>query len=216
MGTPEQLLCPGAGEQPASEALDPHHFYAAYTFESAALRGRDVASLFEHAHRFECPVRYWWASEVTNLKGAFDRLIVCVHHTSLVKAVEMHSVLRQAAAKGQVTWDDFDAAVLDDYRTYGRIIDDPKNIVEPDGKQLFIMESAGDADALYTLTRADVQLIAQGMLGRALSDAEIAAVTAELPSVINWMDPIEYTIWTCQQSGSVARAADGHLPEIES
>jgi hypothetical protein len=46
MGTPEHFLRPGAGEQPTNEALDPHHFYAAYTFESAALRVRDVASLF--------------------------------------------------------------------------------------------------------------------------------------------------------------------------
>lgn len=216
MGTTEQLLRPGADEQPASEALDPHHFYAAYVFESAALRGRDVAALFEHAHRFECPVRYWWASEVTNLKGAFDRLIVCVHHTSLVKAVEMHGILRQAAAKGQMTWDDFDAAVLDDYRKFGRIIDDPKNIAEPDGERLFIMESAADADALYTLTRADVQLVAQGMLGRTLSETEMTAVAAELPGVINWMDAIEFTIWSCQQGGQVGRAANGHLQEIES
>ncbi len=128
----------------------------------------------------------------------------------------MYSVLRQAAAKGQVTWDDFDAAVLDDYRTFGRIIDDPKNIAEPDGKQLFIMESAGDVDALYTLTRADVQVVAQGMLGQELSDTEIAAVATELPSVIKWMYPIEYTIWSCQQAGSVTRAANGHLPEMES
>ena len=204
-----------ATNQP-EEVLDPHHFYAAYTFESAALRGRDVATLFEQAHRFACPLRYWWASETTDLKGAFDRLMIGIHHTSLVKAVEMHGALRQAAAKGQVTWDNFDTATLDDYRTYGRSIDDPKKIVEPDGTPLFIMESMGNADALYTLTRADVQLIAQGMLGRTLSETEIAAVAAELPGVINWMDPIEYTIWTCQQAGNVARAADGHLSEMES
>jgi|WetSurMetagenome_2_1015567.scaffolds.fasta_scaffold344808_2 hypothetical protein len=120
MGTPERFLGPVAGEQPTNEALDPHHFYAAYSFESAALRGRDVASLFAHAHHFECPIRYWWASEVTNLKGGFDRLIVCVHHISLVKAVEMHGLLRQAAVRHQVVWDEFDAAKLDECRTHGK------------------------------------------------------------------------------------------------
>jgi len=217
MPTPEQRVSTGGlGEQPAGETLDPRHFYAAYVFEYAALRGRDVAVLVDQAHRFECPVRYWWASATTNLKGAFDRLIICVHHPSLGKAVEMHGLLRQAAAKHQVAWDDFEAAALDDYSTYGKVIDAPENIAEPDGTPLFHIEKVVDADALYTLTRSDVQLIAQGMLGRALSDAEMAAVAAELPGVINWMDPIEFTIWTCQQAGNVGRAADGHMPEPES
>ena len=58
MGTPEQFLRPGACEQPTNEALDPHHFYAAYTFESAALRGRDVASLFNQLTGAVPPQRY--------------------------------------------------------------------------------------------------------------------------------------------------------------
>ena len=86
----------------------------------------------------------------------------------------MHGILRQAAVKHQVTCDDFEAAVLDEYRTYGKVIDDPQNIAAPDGAPLFRLERARDDDALYTLTRADVQLVAQGTLGRASSDTEIA------------------------------------------
>ena len=49
----------------------------------------------------------------------------------------------------------------------------------------------------------------------ARSSAAREVVEAELPGVINWMDAIEFTIWSCQQAGQVARAADGHLPEME-
>ena len=216
MPTPEQRLAGGVGEPSAVETLDPRHFYAAYVFEHAAVRGRDVAALVDHAHRFECPIRYWWASATTNLKGAFDRLIVCVHHSSVVKGAEMHGILRQAAANHEVAWDDFEAAKLDEYRTLGKAIVAPQDIAKPDGTPLFQVERAADTDALYTLTREHVQLVAQGMLGRALSDAEMAAVAAELPGVINWMDPIEFTIWTCQQAGRVGQAADGQMPETES
>ena len=218
MPTPEQRLAGGADESSAGEILDPRHFYAAYEFQYAAVRGRDVAVLLDHARRYECPVRYWWVSETANRKGvqgAFDILIVCVHHSSIVKGAEMHAILRQAAAEHQVAWDDFEAAKLDDYRTLSKPIVTPQDIARPDGTPLFSIERAADTNALYTLTRANVQLVAQGMLGRALSDAEIAAVAAELPSVINWMDPVEFTIWTCQQAGSVGRAADGHMPELE-
>jgi hypothetical protein len=52
MGTLERHIA-GEDESPPTENLDPHHFYAAYVFESAALRRRDVATLFEQAHRFE-------------------------------------------------------------------------------------------------------------------------------------------------------------------
>src|SRR3990172_2739204 len=126
-GTPEQSSPADIDTNQTQEDLDPRHFYAAYVFEYATLRGHDVAVLLDQAHQFECPVRYWWASETTNLTGAFDRLIVCMHHPSIVKGVEIHTILREAAAKHQVAWDDFEAAELDEYRTYGKVIDDPQN-----------------------------------------------------------------------------------------
>ncbi len=75
MTTPEQSSFADMATNQAEEVLDPRHFYAAYTFEYATLRGHDVAVLLDKAHQFECPVRYWWASETTNLTGAFDRQI---------------------------------------------------------------------------------------------------------------------------------------------
>ena len=211
MGTPEHIARV-VSEPSREEILDPRHFYAAYEFQYAAVRGRDVAVLINHARRFECPIRYWWASETANrkgAKGAFDRLIVCAHHASMTTAIEMHGILRQAVANHEVAWDDFEAAKLDDYRRYGKAIVASQDIAQPDGTPLFSVERAADTNALYNLTRAHVQLVAQGMLGRVLSAAELAAVAAELPGAINWMDPVEFTIWTCQQAGRVGPAATG-------
>src|SRR5512141_1330023 len=144
MGTPERSSPADIATTQAEEVLDPRHFYAAYVFEYATLRGHDVAVLLDQARQFECPVRYWWASETTNLTGAFDRLVVCVHHPSLTKAVEMHGILRQAAARHQVVWDEFDAAKLDEYRTHGKVIVAPQDIAKPDGTPLFLAERPTD------------------------------------------------------------------------
>ena len=57
MATPEQHIDGATGEPVPSENLDPRHFYAAYVFEYAALRGRDVAVLVDHARRSECLTR---------------------------------------------------------------------------------------------------------------------------------------------------------------
>ena len=57
MGTPEQFLGSSAGEQPTCEALDPHHFYAAYVFDDAATRQRDVAVLIHEAQQLGYLVR---------------------------------------------------------------------------------------------------------------------------------------------------------------
>ena len=48
MRNPEQFIPTGKGEQPSQEYLDPHHFYAAYVFDNAAARRRDIAVLVHH------------------------------------------------------------------------------------------------------------------------------------------------------------------------
>ena len=77
---PEMLPIEGMGEQSSNEYLDPHHFYAAYVFDDAATRQRDVAVLIHEAQQPGYPVRYWWLSEAMELQGSPDRLSVCVHH----------------------------------------------------------------------------------------------------------------------------------------
>ena len=47
----------GMGEQSSNEYLDPHHFYAAYVFDDAATRQRDVAVLIHEAQQLGYPVR---------------------------------------------------------------------------------------------------------------------------------------------------------------
>ncbi len=83
MGTPEQRLPTGVADQLSKENLDPRHFYAAYVFDNAPTRRRDVAVLIHEAQHLGYPARYWWLSEAMELQGSPDRLIVCVHHPSL-------------------------------------------------------------------------------------------------------------------------------------
>jgi len=63
------------------------------------------------------PVRYWWISDAMELQGFPDRLIVCVHHpsTSEDAGMDLYDALKE---KG-VTWDDLEAAVVDEYRYLG-------------------------------------------------------------------------------------------------
>jgi hypothetical protein len=110
MGTPEQHLTPSLSEQSRPEVLDPRHFYAAYVFDDAATRRRDVAVLLHEAQRLSYPVRYWWLSEAMDLQDAPDRLIVCVHHPSSAEDCRkltlrhdwpiLHSPLHDSQASG--------------------------------------------------------------------------------------------------------------------
>ena len=88
MGSHELPSQIGAGEQPVKENLDPRHFYAAYVFDDAATRQRDVAVLIHEAQQLGYPVRYWWLSEAMELQGSPDRLIVCLPNSSWPECFE--------------------------------------------------------------------------------------------------------------------------------
>ena len=99
MGTPEQFSAPDSGQHVASENLDPSHFYAAYVFDDASSRRRDVAVLIYEAQRLGYATRYWWLSEAMDLQGSPDRLIVCVHHPSHGESagMDLYTVLSQSS-----------------------------------------------------------------------------------------------------------------------
>ena len=111
MATLERHIA-GEDESPPTEHLDPHHFYAAYAFDNATSRRRDVAVLLHEAQRLSYPVRYWWLSEAMDLQDAPDRLIVCVHHPSLAEdaGMDLYSALSKIAQKHEVAWDSLEAA----------------------------------------------------------------------------------------------------------
>ena len=57
MPAPEQQPIEGVGELSISEDLDPHHFYAAYVFDDAVTRQRDIAVLIHEAQQLGYLVR---------------------------------------------------------------------------------------------------------------------------------------------------------------
>ncbi|MCJ7722923.1 MAG: hypothetical protein MUP03_02205 [Anaerolineales bacterium] len=117
------------------EFLDPHHFYAAYIFDSANEREQDVQVLIEQAQRLGYPVRYWWLSDGMELQGFPDRLIVCVHHPSSSEdtGIDLYDTLKER----RVAWDDLEAAVLEEYRYLGKPVEGLGDLRSPHGNRLF-------------------------------------------------------------------------------
>ena len=117
------------------ENIVPGHFYAAYVFNNAHTRMDNVGIVIDEAKRLGYPIRYWWLSQAMDLVGSPDRLIVCVHHPS--SSVEAGMDLYQALKDKQAKWDDLEAAHIDEYRFYGRPIDEIENCLSPSGSPIF-------------------------------------------------------------------------------
>ncbi|MCJ7533472.1 MAG: hypothetical protein MUO64_20915 [Anaerolineales bacterium] len=69
------------------------------------------------------------------LQGFPDRLIVCVHHpsTSENAGMDLYDFLKEK----QVTWDDLEAAAMDEYRYLGKLVENPGDFRTPYGNRLF-------------------------------------------------------------------------------
>jgi len=135
MGICELLLPSGEVGQLSGENLDPRHFYAAYVFDQAETRKQDIVTLIEHARRLNYPVRYWWLSDAMELRGYPDRLIMCVHHPSAAEDAGMD--LYETLKEHQASWDDLEAAAVDEYQYLGKPIEGPADIHWPDRTSLF-------------------------------------------------------------------------------
>jgi len=72
-----------------------------------------------------------------------------------------------------------------------------------------------DAEALFTITRADVQSVAREELGRELTDGELEAVMDNARKVLNWEFVVANSIQACQDWGRVGPAAEGYEREKE-
>lgn len=133
MGDSERRLMPG--QQPETEILDPHHFYAAYVFDRANERDNDIKAVIEQSQGLGYSVRYWWLSEAMELQGSPDRLIVCVHHPSRSEDAGMD--LYDALKEREINWDDLDAAALEEYRYFGKPVGSLTDLRWPLGESLF-------------------------------------------------------------------------------
>lgn len=123
------------------EILHPGDFYAAYIFDQAATREANVTQVIAQAQELGYPSRYWWLSQAMDLLGSPDRLIVCVHHPGGSSDPGMD--LYQALHDKGVTWDDLEAAAVDEYMWLGAPIRSLADLIQADGSPLFPPPSAG-------------------------------------------------------------------------
>jgi len=135
MRNPEFPKTPDAKEQSLDEDLQPHHFYAAYIYEDAEAHESDITTLLESAQELGYPRRYWWLSEVIDIKDSPDRLIVCIHHPSSTEDAGMD--LYDKLKTQQVVWDELEAATVEEYRQFGKPVSDLGKLYYPDGALLF-------------------------------------------------------------------------------
>jgi hypothetical protein len=117
------------------EILHPGDFYAAYILDRASDREPDVTMIIEQSRELGYPVRFWWLSQAMDLQGTSDRLILCVHHSGRNPDTGMD--LYRALKDQGVTWDDLEAAAMDEYQFLGKTIHHLDEIIRPDGSQLF-------------------------------------------------------------------------------
>lgn len=135
MEGPEFSEVPGPIEQSTGEDLNPRHFYAAYIYQYAEAHERDITTLLESAQELGSPVRYWWVSAVMDAWDSMDRLIICAHHPSTTEDAGMD--LYDRLKTQQVKWDELEAATVEEYRQFGKPINETGKVQYPDGGLLF-------------------------------------------------------------------------------
>jgi len=188
----EQVSLVDLDEQTESEVLDPHHFYAAYIFDQSEVRKQDITTLLKLTQQIGYPVRYWWLSDTLELQGFPDRLIVCVHHPSVAEDAGMD--LYETLKEKEVSWNELEAAAVDEYRGLGKPTKELGDLRSPFGNLLFpqiIPEEKHlpcPENALLLITREDVREELQDRLGRELMDKELSAVLVYFKKVLDYLD----------------------------
>lgn len=123
------------------EILRPGDFYAAYIFDQPISREADITQVIDQAQEQGYPLRYWWLSQAMDLMDSPDRLIVCVHHPGGSSNAGMD--LYQTLHDGGVTWDDLEAADMDEYMWLGTTVQSLADLLQTAGVPLFPPSSAG-------------------------------------------------------------------------
>ena len=183
---------PESLETKKDEILDPHHFYAAYVFDQPETREKDITTLLEQAQQLGYRVRYWWLSDAMELQGFPDRLILCVHHPTVAEdaGIDLYETLKE---KG-VSWNELEAAVVDEYRDLGKPAKELGDLRSPLGNWLFphaVPEEkrlSYPEGALLLITREDVRDELQGRLGRELTEEELSAVIVYFKKALDYLD----------------------------
>lgn len=180
MGGIERQTTHGIEKQTNIEILDSRHFYAAYIFDQANEREEDIGAVIKEAKHFGYLVRYWWLSDAMELQGFPDRLIICVHHPSDSEDAGMD--LYDALKEKDVTWDDLESAVVDEYRYLGNPVQELGDFRSPYGNWLFPQAVTEERrlpypeDAMLLITSENVREELRERLGREVTDVELNSV----------------------------------------
>lgn len=126
----------GQFELRQNEELHPHHFYAVYVFENAEVCKPQITQLVYEAWQMGYPVRYWWLSEVAELDGNQDKLLIGVHHPSQAEDAGLGLFTALASEDGFfcASWDRVDVR---EYTAFGLPVEDIATITKPDETPLF-------------------------------------------------------------------------------
>jgi hypothetical protein len=166
------------------------------------------------------PVRYWWLSEAMDLQRSPDRLIVCVHHPS--RSANAGLDLYENLKEEEVTWDDLDAAALEEYVQLGKPVVDLGDLRLPDGQMLYPEAIPGEkahshqwqATALFIISIDAVRDASEERLGRHLLDEEFGAILQKFQKNLDWLD---WTIYLDEaidyflKTGSIRQASEDSL-----
>ncbi|MFC2054335.1 hypothetical protein ACFLV7_08575 [Chloroflexota bacterium] len=180
MGGIERQTTHRIEKKPNIEILDPRHFYAAYIFDQANEREEDIGAVIQEAKHFGYLVRYWWLSDAMELQGSPDRLIICVHHPSDSEDAGIN--LYDALKEKDVTWDDLESAVVDEYRYLGNPVQELGDFCSPYGNWLFPQAVTEERrlpypeDAMLLITSENVREELRERLGREVTDVELNSV----------------------------------------
>lgn len=199
------------------EILDPHHFYASYVFDKADEHETDIGIILQQAGGLGYPVRYWWLSDAMDLQGTPDRLILCVHHPSRSEDAGMD--LYESLSQKAVTWDDLEAAAVNEYRFLGKPVKVLEDMRSPFGNNLFLQkrsekEPLENKVALFIITPEDVRGEVESRLGRELTEMEFSVVLAKFKKSLDWLDWAFYldeTTRQCQETGQLGPHAEDYV-----
>ncbi|MCL4266678.1 MAG: hypothetical protein KJ069_26030 [Anaerolineae bacterium] len=118
------------------ELIDPRHTYLAYIFDTPIHYREDITAVIKQAWAHGYPVRYWWLSEAIPMGDEYpDRLIICTHCPSRDEDTGLD--LYEALEAADITWNELEAASVEEYQRLGKTIRESTDIFTPESQALF-------------------------------------------------------------------------------
>jgi hypothetical protein len=150
---------------------------------------------------------------------------VCVHIHSCSEdaGLDFYNALKQE----EVSWDDLEAAMMDEYQVFRKQVQEMEDFRLPSGNLLFpnvsrIEESdqqANQLEPLFLLTQDDVREHAEETIGRGLTNGEFNVLLIQFRKSLEWLDWrafLDEAIQRCRITGSVGPSTEEIHTEVDS